>query len=103
MGFGREAIYNEQARQYGYSGWSTMPWSDHYRLDFRPDYGAECGILIKKHITKNISLNLSASYRFLRMWADYDGLDAAGNQYWIMSRSDNFDAVKVYGSVKIEF
>lgn len=102
-GFGAEAIYDAQARQYGYTGFSTMPWSDHYRLEFRPGFGAEVGIGVKKKISKSVSIDLSIGYRYLRMWADYDGLDAAGQQYWIMSRSDDFSAVKLLGGINYEF
>lgn len=101
--FGREAIYIEQSKHYNYPDITSMPWSDHYRLEFRPGYGAEIGGGVKYNLTKNLSVNLSAGYRYLRLWADYDGLDAAGAQYWIMSRSDNFDAVKIYGGLCWEF
>ena len=102
--FGREAIYNEQSKQYNYPGIeSGMPWSDHYQLNFKPSYGAEFGVEFVKNISKNISINIGAAYRYLRMWADYDGLDASGNPYWIMSRSDNFDAIKISAGIRIEF
>ncbi len=102
MGFGKEAIYAEQSKQYGFVA-GTMPWSDHYRLEFRPDFGAEIGAGVKYRVYDAISVGLSIGYRYLRMWADYDGLDSDGTQFYIMSRSDPFSAVNLYGGVSVEF
>lgn len=100
--FGREAIYMAICKEYNYPSFS-MYWSDHYELHIRPGFGAEIGAGLNLPLWKRISLNLSTGYRYLRLWADYDGLDTLGRQDWIMSRQDNFDAVKLYGGINYEF
>ena len=101
-GFGKEAIYMAIAKEYGYGGF-TMYWSDHYELNYRPAFGAEIGAGLKQRIWQNLSIDLSVGYRYLRMWADYDGLNAAGQQDWIMSRSEDFSAIKIYAGLNWEF
>jgi len=101
-GFGKEGVYRAISKQYGYSAYS-MPMSDHYELNYKDSFGAEVGVGVKYPISKRLSLDASIGYRYLRMWADYDGLDASGAQDWIMSRSEDFSAVKIYGGLSWEF
>ena len=100
--FGREAIYMAIAEEYRYTNFS-MHWSDHYELHLRPDFGAEAGIGIKYPLWKGLSVSASLGYRYLKMWADYDGLDNLGRQDWIMSRQDDFSATKVLVGLGYEF
>lgn len=101
--FGWEGIYLEQSKEYNYPGLYIMPVSDHYRLELKPSFGAEVGMGINQQIFNNVYLNMSVSYRYLRIWADYNGYDINDAPYWIMSRNDNFDAVKIYGGLQIKF
>jgi len=104
--FAWEAIYIEQCKTYGYdlgSGVYTMPMSDHYRLTLADSFGAEVGVGAKYPIWKGLSADLSIGYRYLQIKADYDGLDKMGNPYWIMTRTDDFSAMKIYGGLSWEF
>ena len=103
LAFGWEAIYIEQSKEYNYNGLYIMPIADHYRYDVVNGWGVEIGAGLKFQIYKSLLFATSVGYRYLRLRADYDGLDIHGAQYWIMGRQDSFDAVKIYGGLEIVF